>query len=130
MVPSKVCAVCAVAKSHRQPFNKHATTPPTTKPLELVYSDVCGPMSTPSLGGANYFMVIIDDYSGYMVVECLQLRSEVEAVIQRYHNDDQRSRAADGEVPFRQREGVPQAIPGGLAQRAWHLHAVYGALHP
>ena len=31
--------------------------------LELVHSDVCGPMPTVLLGGANYFVTFIDDFS-------------------------------------------------------------------
>ena len=31
------------------------------EPLELVHSDVCGPMLTRSLGGAQYFVTFIDD---------------------------------------------------------------------
>jgi hypothetical protein len=35
----------------------------TTKPLEIVHTDICGPTRTQSLQGENYFMLFIDDYS-------------------------------------------------------------------
>ncbi|CAK1546208.1 unnamed protein product [Leptosia nina] len=34
-----------------------------TKTLQLVHSDIFGPMETSPLGGAKYFMTLIDDYS-------------------------------------------------------------------
>ena len=35
----------------------------TTKPLEIVHIDLCGPMRTKSLEGDLYFMLLIDDYT-------------------------------------------------------------------
>ena len=35
----------------------------THKPLEIVHSDICGPMQTPSIGGWNYFLTFIDDFT-------------------------------------------------------------------
>lgn len=32
-----------------------------TNVLELVYSDVCGPIEVNSLGGSRYFVTFIDD---------------------------------------------------------------------
>ena len=37
-----------------------------TQVLELVHSDVCGPMKTLSFGGARYFVTFIDDFSRKM----------------------------------------------------------------
>jgi len=35
----------------------------TSKPFELVHSDLCGPFKHPMKGGARYNMIFIDDYS-------------------------------------------------------------------
>jgi hypothetical protein len=34
--------------------------------------DVCGSMSIPSLRGARYFMLFIDDYNGFELVFCIK----------------------------------------------------------
>ncbi|KPJ19636.1 Retrovirus-related Pol polyprotein from transposon TNT 1-94 [Papilio machaon] len=69
------CITCLEAKQTRLPF-KHKGTG-TTKLLELVHSDVCGPMETESLGGAKYFLTFTDDYSKKIFVYFLQKKSEV-----------------------------------------------------
>ena len=56
------CEGCAQAKQTRKAF-KPIGEVRTTDILELVHSDVCGPMSTASYGGAKYFVTFIDDCS-------------------------------------------------------------------
>ena len=54
------CEACAFGKQHRDEF-------PTVKDrkqrdtLELVHTDLCGPMQTRSLGEAYYFLIFVDD---------------------------------------------------------------------
>ena len=45
--------------------------------MELVHSDVCGPMSVKSLGGHRYFVTFIDDYSWCCAVYFLKQKAEV-----------------------------------------------------
>ena len=33
------------------------------QPLEIMHSDICGPMQTTSIRGCKYFLTFIDDYS-------------------------------------------------------------------
>ena len=47
------------------------------EPLELVHSDVCGPMPTISLGGANYFVTFIDDFSQNVWAYPLKRKDEI-----------------------------------------------------
>ena len=60
--PLKRCSHCLAGKQTRVAFksSQHSRKPNV---LELVYSDVCGPMKTKSLGGALYFMTFTDDHS-------------------------------------------------------------------
>ncbi len=56
------CSGCVEGKSASKPF-KSSTSPKTTALLQLVHSDVCGPMSVKSPGGKRYMVVFLDDWS-------------------------------------------------------------------
>ena len=45
--------------------------------MQLVHSDVCGPMRTQSIGGAKYFVTFIDDYTRCCAVYFMKHKSEV-----------------------------------------------------
>ena len=45
--------------------------------LELIHSDVCGPMPSTSLSGYVYYVSFIDDYSGKTWVYFLKSKDEV-----------------------------------------------------
>jgi hypothetical protein len=47
-----------------------------TKPLEIVYSGVCGPMRITSLGVPKYFAIFDDDYSRKMWVYTMRCKGE------------------------------------------------------
>ena len=49
----------------------------SSKPLELLHMDLCGPMRVPSLGGNRYIFVIVDDFSRYTWTLFLRAKSEV-----------------------------------------------------
>ena len=44
--------------------------------LELVHTDVCGPMSTQEKGGYEYFITFTDDYSRYGYVYLMRRKSK------------------------------------------------------
>ncbi len=70
------CRGCIEGKLARRPFPT-STSPKTTQLLELVHSDVCGPMSVQSPGGKRYVAVFLDDYSRWSQVYFLRHKSEV-----------------------------------------------------
>jgi hypothetical protein len=69
------CEGCVEGKQHRAPFPKDGATR-ATKPLEIVHSDVCGPMRTTSMGGARYFVTFIDDFSRRVWIYMLKTKGE------------------------------------------------------
>ncbi|KAL0411351.1 UNVERIFIED_CONTAM: Retrovirus-related Pol polyprotein from transposon TNT 1-94 [Sesamum latifolium] len=44
--------------------------------LDLVYTDVCGPLSIPTRGGFSYFITFTDDHSRYGYVYLMRYKSE------------------------------------------------------
>ena len=55
------CEHCIISKQTRKP-NSAPATHRATELLELVHSDLAGPMSPRSLGGSKYFLLFIDDF--------------------------------------------------------------------
>jgi len=56
----KVCDVCARGKQVRTSF-KSKNCISTSRPLELLRVDLCGPIKITSRGGKRYVFVIVDD---------------------------------------------------------------------
>ena len=56
------CTGCILGKSHRTAIPKQSNNR-ASKLLELVHSDVNGPIEVASLGGSRYFVTFIDDFS-------------------------------------------------------------------
>jgi len=52
--------------------------------LEIIHSDVCGPMQTITPGGKRYVLTMIDDYSGYTEIFLLAHKSEVFKYVKEY----------------------------------------------
>ena len=71
------CEACKLGKSTRAPrplASKESRM--ATKPLELVHTDLVGPMRHPSLNGSRYFIPVYDDSSGLSLVKFLKRKSE------------------------------------------------------
>jgi len=77
-----VCEHCLYGKQTQTPHKKGSSR--KAEPLQLVHSDVCGPMPMASMGGALYFVTFIDDFSRKVWVYSLRRKDEVLKVFQRY----------------------------------------------
>ena len=53
----------------------------TTKPLQLIHMDLCGPMRVYSINGKKYALVMVDDYSRYTWVNFLRTKDEAPELI-------------------------------------------------
>jgi hypothetical protein len=61
-----MCKNCLHGKQTRTEFRTKEYS--TTKPLEILHIDLCGPMRTKGLNGEQYFMLLIDYFTRMTVV--------------------------------------------------------------
>ena len=70
------CSHCFAGKQNRVSFKRH---PPSRKSglLDLVHSDVCGPLKVKTFSGALYFITFIDDCSKKLWTYTLKTKDQV-----------------------------------------------------
>ena len=78
------CESCADGKQHKTSFPKSVNQ--SSELLQVVHSDVCGPMETDSLGGSRYFATFIDDKSKFVHVYFMSHKSKVTEVFKKFCN--------------------------------------------
>ncbi|GMF16735.1 unnamed protein product [Phytophthora lilii] len=72
----KLCGGCLKGKQTVAPFPQRSLKK-TSRVLELIHTDVMGPMRTVSKGGARWILTFVDDYSRFVVVYFMKNKSEV-----------------------------------------------------
>ncbi|GJZ02717.1 putative RNA-directed DNA polymerase [Tanacetum coccineum] len=80
----KKCSHCLAGKQTRRAFKSRPSFR-TENILDLVHSDVCGPMKTKTLGGCSYFVTFIDDHSRKVWVYTLKTKDQVLDVFKQFH---------------------------------------------
>ena len=73
-----VCEACLEGKQHRQPSHQPATR--ATEPLELIHSDLCGPIEPASYGGTKYYLLFTDDFTGMTHIYPLKKKSSADVL--------------------------------------------------
>jgi len=79
------CESCILSKHSRDPFPKESETRAKHK-LELIHSDVCGPMQNSSINGSRYILTFIDDATRMVWVYFLKAKSEVFQTFKKFKN--------------------------------------------
>ena len=74
--PDNLCEGCILGKQHREKFPSGKSIR-VKAPLEIIHSDLCGPMQTSSISGSNYMLTFIDDFTRKTWVYFLKYKSEV-----------------------------------------------------
>lgn len=77
-----ICKGCMLGKNAKKSFPRSFTR--SKEILELIHSDVCGPMSSPSLNGYLYYVIFIDDYSRKTWIYFLKTKGETLGKFQEY----------------------------------------------
>lgn len=80
-----VCIPCCEAKQTRFPF------PPSNSRanalLEIIHTDLCGPMETSSAGGGKYFITFVDDFSRKVYVYFLKNKMDIKSVFIKFKEE-------------------------------------------
>jgi len=74
-IPSTVCGTCLLGKQPRNAFSS-STASRSKELINVVYSDVCGPLEVPSLGGNKYFISFVDKFSRKLWLYVIKAKSE------------------------------------------------------
>ena len=72
-VEKSTCEHCLVGKSSRKPFGSGIRA---DVPLQVIHSDICGPMNVKKRHGTSYFITFIDDFTRYGYIYLISHKHE------------------------------------------------------
>ena len=85
------CEPCLMGKMTKTPFS--GTMERATDLLEIIHTDVCGPMNIEARGGYRYFLTFTDDLSRYGYIYLMKHMSETfekfkefQSEVENHHN--------------------------------------------
>ena len=78
-----MCEGCILEKKFKMSFPKESEIR-ARKALELIHTNVCGPIKPSSFGMNNYFILFIDDFSRKTWVYFLKEKSEVFEIFKKF----------------------------------------------
>ncbi|WZZ65001.1 hypothetical protein YC2023_076371 [Brassica napus] len=81
------CESCLLGKMAKAPFTGHGERAKDL--LELIHTDVCGPMSIHARGNYQYFITFTDDFSRYGYVYLMKHKSESFEKFKEFQNEVQ-----------------------------------------
>ncbi|KAL0381898.1 UNVERIFIED_CONTAM: hypothetical protein Slati_4610100 [Sesamum latifolium] len=79
------CESCLKGKMSKKPFVGQSAI--ANGLLDLVHTDVCGPLSIPARGGFSYFITFTDDHSRYGYVYLMRYKSEAFGRFKEYRRE-------------------------------------------
>ena len=125
------CEPCLMGKMAKTPFSR--TMKQATDLLEIIHTDVCGPMSVEARGEYRYFLTFTDDLSRYGYIYLMKHKSETfekfkgfQSEVENHRNKKIKFLRSDrgGEylsyefdLHLKQCEIVSQLMPPGTPQR-------------
>nr|GEV71707.1 integrase, catalytic region, zinc finger, CCHC-type, peptidase aspartic, catalytic [Tanacetum cinerariifolium] len=79
-VKDQLCSSCELSKAKKRLFKSKAV-PNSKGRLNLLHTDLCGPIRVASINGKKYIMVIVDNYSRYTWTLFLRSKDETPEVL-------------------------------------------------
>jgi len=93
---SKICGICAIGRQHKEAGTKRRDKAENI--LEVVHSDLCGPMQTAGLCGEMYFIPFIDESSRWVSVSLQHTKDGALAAFEGYRVRAEKSSGRDIKV--------------------------------
>ena len=81
------CEFCLLGKMTKEPFTEHSER--ANELLDLIHTDVCGPLSSDARGGYKYFITFTDDFNIYGYVYLMRHKSESFEMFKSFQNEVQ-----------------------------------------
>src|SRR5215216_1871397 len=79
------CEPCLMGKMTKTPFS--GTMERAIDLLEIIHTDVCGPMNVEACGGYRYFLTFTDDLSRYGYIYLMKCKSKTFEKFKEFHNE-------------------------------------------
>jgi len=79
---SSVCEVCLQGKQTKLPHNSER--PRAVRPLELIHSDIMGPVQPVGYDGSKYVITFIDDFTHFTICYCIKSKSQAFSCFKEY----------------------------------------------
>lgn len=76
------CVICLKGKQHRLSFKLSKTR--AADQLELIHTDLCGPMETALIGKSRYILTFLNDYTKKVFVYFLQNKNQVSKTFENF----------------------------------------------
>lgn len=76
------CEACKQGKMHQKPHISQSLK--TTKPFQIIHSDLWGPAYTASRHGFKYYIHFVDDYTRFTWIFPLMTKSDAAAVVKSF----------------------------------------------
>ena len=83
------CEPCLMGKMTKTPFSR--TMERATDLLEIIHTDVCGPMSVEARGGYRYFLNFTDDLSRYEYIYLMKHKYETLKKFKEFQSEVEKS---------------------------------------
>ena len=78
----KICGICALGRQHKEAETKARER--ATELLQVIHTDLCGPMQTPTLKEEKYFITFTDEMSGRVSICLLKSKDGALAAFEAY----------------------------------------------
>lgn len=83
--PKQLCERCLTSKQPRNSFKSYGPAR-AKQSLQVVHSDVCGPMEESTLGGNKYFLSFVDEFTRKIWVYLLKEKKDVFSLFEKFCN--------------------------------------------